>query len=80
MTAAENIDKGLAMCPTSLLTCDGEFVRLTGDVEVDSAAALRVVAAAEARHRLRALLVHVHVAGWGRTVSQAVDTQGFGLL
>ena len=44
------------------VTCDGELVGLAADVEVQPAAPLGVVAAAEARHALRALLVDVHVA------------------
>ena len=45
-----------------VVTCDGELVGLAADVEVQPAAPLGVVAAAEARHALRALLVDVHVA------------------
>ena len=45
------------------LTCDGEFVGLAGDVEVEPAPPLCVVTTAEARHTLSALLVNVHITG-----------------
>ena len=55
----------MKLCECSLaalvVTCDGELVGLAADVEVQPAAPLGVVAAAEARHALRALLVDVHV-------------------
>ena len=44
-------------------TCHGQLVSLTGDVEVEPPPPLCVVTAAQARHALSALLVHVHITG-----------------
>ena len=49
----------------SSLTFTGELVSRAGDLHLDPAPPLGVLAAAEVWHRLLAFLVHVHITGWG---------------
>lgn len=50
----------------TLFTFASELVGRAADLEEDPAAPLRVVAPAQVRHRLLALLVHVHITGCKR--------------
>ena len=56
------------------LTFAGELVSRAGDLHLDPAPPLGVLAAAEVRHRLLAFFVHVHITGCKERVENGRDT------